>query len=44
MQFRQVMTVGRHVMSTYFLLIGCRHSELGRIVRELQFVRYEHSR
>ena len=23
-----------HVASTYFILIGCRHSELGRIVRE----------
>ena len=31
------------ITSTYFVLIGCRHSELGRIVRELQFVRCERS-
>jgi len=35
------LTVQRHVASTYFVPIGCRHSELGRIVRELQFVRCE---
>jgi len=31
-------TVQRHATSTYFALIDCRHSELGRIVRKLQFV------
>ena len=29
-------TVQRHITSTYFVPIGCRHSELGRVVRKLQ--------
>jgi len=37
-------TVQQTVASTYFVLIGCRQSELGRIVRELQSVRCERSR
>jgi len=38
-----MQTVQRHFTLTYFVLIGCRHGELGRIVRELQFVRHEDS-
>jgi len=30
-------TIQRHVTSTYFVLIGCRHSKLCRIVCELEF-------
>ena len=37
-------TIQRHLTSTYFVLIGCGQRELGRIVRELQFGRREHSR
>jgi len=36
-------TVHRQVTSTYFVLIGCKHSELNCIFREQKFARCEHS-
>jgi len=36
-----VCTVPCHATLTYFELVGCKHSKLGRIVLELEFVRCE---